>query len=98
LILVAGVLVWLNFRVTADQTWLGHIEPPDELNPLTRSLFFRGWPLSPWMLCPFHGMKWHPEEIFCELALVLDAVVALLVLAALGYACEWWVRGRRRNP
>src|SRR3954451_18823292 len=95
LILVAGGFLWLNLRPTSlvPQDLLNLT--PDDLDPVTRTLFSRGWPLSPYMGCPFHGMKWHPEEGFAGLALVLDALVALLALAALGYASEWWIQRQK---
>ena len=37
----------------------------------------------------------HPEEGYPGVALVLDALVALLALAALGYASEWWIRRQK---
>jgi hypothetical protein len=89
LTLVGGVLLWLNLQPTKYQDLMNML-PPDDLDPITRALFYRGWPLSPFMLCPVHGMKYHPEDGPTSLALVL--------LAALGCISEWWIRrGRAKS-
>jgi hypothetical protein len=96
LALVAGLFLWLNLRPTDHQERL-NLLPPRELDPLTRRLFYRGWPLSPFLVCEYRGMKWHPEESFCQSALLLDAGAVLSVLVALGCACEWWMRRQRTD-
>jgi hypothetical protein len=93
LLLIAAVLLWLNLRPTKYEVLLGP-KPPLRLDPVTRGMFYYGWPFSPCMLCVFHGMQWHPEESFCEVALLADAVVAFAVLAAAGFLSEWFIRHR----
>ena len=51
--LVAGTLLWANLRPVG---WAKELKglPPEHLNAVTKSMFFRGWPLSPWMFCLVH--------------------------------------------
>lgn len=91
LIFCAGILLWANLRPTGWERELS-LKPPRELDPITRWMFYRGWPVSPWMLCSVHGMKWHPEESFVQLALVVDGVVSIVMLTAVGVALEWGLR------
>ena len=60
LTLVAGILLWANLRPTGWQGEFG-IDTPTGLDPITEAMFWRGWPLSPWMLCLIHSMKLHPD-------------------------------------
>jgi hypothetical protein len=59
----------------------------DQFGRIGSYFFTRGWPLSPWMFCTWHGGKWHPEEGFTWGPLsisawwVLVADVALLLVA-----------------
>ena len=56
LTLVAGALLWANLRPTGWER-LHHVRPPNELDPVAKSMFYRGWPLYPFATCPFHGMR-----------------------------------------
>jgi hypothetical protein len=96
LLLTAGLLSWANLRETGWQRELGDLEPPAGLDPITQRMFYRGWPLSPFMVCMFHGMKWHPEEGRVHMALALDAIIFVVVLFAVGAICERLFR-RRKN-
>jgi hypothetical protein len=87
----AAALVWMNLRVHELKLSLIKAAPP-ELDPITRYLFFRGWPLSPFEVCAFHGMKFHPEESPVQFALVLDFAVAGLVLFGVAVLSEWLIR------
>ena len=62
LTLVAGTLFvgQLTADPVAGRTWL--FAAPDRLDFVTKGMFFRGWPLSPCMICLYHGMRFHPEE------------------------------------
>jgi hypothetical protein len=95
---VAGLLLWANSR-TGSGAVRTRLKPPDELWPLGKELFYRGWPLSPWMVCSFHGGRWHPEEDFIWLTLVYDAVIAVLLILVLSLLidfsqriCRCWTR------
>ena|SRR5438132_6704325 len=90
IVLASGSLIlWANIRPVRVE---GDVAPPDRYGPVARELFFRGWPLSPWMLCSFHGGKWHPEEDFCWWALIIDAIVAAASVGCVWFLCEWFMR------
>jgi hypothetical protein len=72
LALISGVLLWANLRPTGWQEGLGGVDPPEALDPVTRALFWRGWPLSPCMVCLVHGLRFHPSGVE-QCALVLDS-------------------------
>src|SRR4029077_15926572 len=59
LTLLTGVLLWANLRPTGWQEEFGGVDSPLELDPITKAMFWRGWPLSPFMFCLIHGMKFH---------------------------------------
>src|SRR5690242_17622026 len=62
LTLLTGILLWANLRESGwEAEWGGPIAPG--LDPITRAMFWRGWPLSPFMFCLFHGMKYHPSGV-----------------------------------
>jgi hypothetical protein len=90
-IVVAVGFLWLNLTVNRTE---GKLKPPDELGPITRYLFYRGWPLSPWMACSFHGGKWHPDEGFIWITLALDAAILCVSLFVTWVSIErlirWW--------
>jgi hypothetical protein len=59
-------------------------------------MFWRGWPLSPFMFCLFHGMKYHSSGV--ELwVLAFDGflfVVALFATKAVCERCLQWLQDR----
>src|SRR4051795_1558728 len=59
LTLLTGILLWANLRPTGWQRELGGVESPMETDPITRAMFWRVWPLSPFIFCFVHGMKFH---------------------------------------
>jgi hypothetical protein len=87
LALIPGALLWANLRPTGCQADLGGVDPPEALDPVTRALFWRGWPLSPCMVCPVHGLRFHPSSVE-RCVLVLDCVLFVVVLLATKTACE----------
>jgi hypothetical protein len=65
------------------------------VDPITKKVFFRGWPFSPWMFCLFHGMKFHPEESGgIHIAWLFNGLVAILILSPVAVICESWCRHR----
>ncbi len=96
LTLVAGTLLWANLRPTRWQKDLGSLLPPDRLDFVTKGMFFRGWPLSPCMICLYHGMRFHPEEGAVPLALVFDGVAFALALCVVRGVCEFCIRRRAK--
>jgi len=92
-----ATLGWLNWRIpsTVREINLGPGKAvPIELDPVTASLFFRGWPISPFEVCVFHGMKYHPEVSSVRFVLVLDFTVAGLILFGIGVLSESLSRRR----
>src|SRR5262249_5247593 len=62
LTLVTGILLWANLRDSGWEAEFGGTIAVG-LDPITRAMFWRGWPLSPCMFCLFHGMKYHPGSV-----------------------------------
>ena len=86
-----GLFIWANTRVSS-LTREFDLSAPESYGPVAAYLFTHGWPLSPWMMCPVHGMKFHPEETFVWLALIIDAALALLAVLIVGTLVEWCAR------
>jgi len=95
----AALLVWANLHLNSDGlSFAAGEEAPPELDPVTRYFFFRGWPLSPCMVCLVHGLRFRPEGSPVRLVLVLDLVVAGLVLLGVPLLCNRIVQCLRRGP
>ena len=94
LTLLAGILLWANLRPTRwQEEWGGGIEAPAELDPISKAMFWRGWPLAPLMICA-DGLRFrHLGNAGC--ALVFDGVVFLFALFAAKAVCEGCFRWRR---
>lgn len=91
---LAGILLWANLRPTWEE--FGG-DPPTDLDPITKAMFFRGWPLSPCMFCLFHGMKFHCSSGIGLFVLLLDGVLfvgALLATRAVSERCLRWLQYR----
>jgi hypothetical protein len=90
LTLVAGTLLWANLRPTRWERLLDEL-PPDQLDVVTKGMFYRGWPLSPFMLCWRRHMHFDPGgDGLSTGALVLDGVVfaaALFVVRGVSELC-----------
>ena len=93
LMLVAGTLLWANLRTTGWQKAL-NVLPPEELDLVARSMFFRGWPISPFMTCQTHGMIFDPSEIGVHWILILDAAVFVVALGFVRIVGEFCLRKR----
>lgn len=95
LLIVAGLLLWLNLRIPG---WVHEFRfntnnPPATLDPITKFLFFRGWPFTPCGYCDGNLSGWHPERSsgFVQSAAFADVVIFFLVLAIAGVLCEsYW--------
>ena len=96
---VTAIALWANLRPTGAEYGYGddHHRALGNLDPVTKALFWRGWPLSPYMLCPDYHLTFHPEGAFIQQALVYDAVLILAALVAVRFLCERCF-GRRRGP
>jgi hypothetical protein len=94
LTLLTGILLWANLRPTGWQEELGGVDSPVELDPITKAMFWRGWPLSPFMICLIHGMRFHPSGIE-GCVLVFDGALFVAVLFATKVLCERCLRWLR---
>jgi hypothetical protein len=70
--------VWLNLRTSGLQEAFNE-EAPVGLDPVTKVMFWRGWPLAPVMLCLIHGNKFRPSALE-GMALVFDGFSLFLIL------------------
>ena len=92
LTLLTGVLLWTNLRPTVwQEDFGGGIDAPTGLDPITRAMFWRGWPLSPCMVCLFHGMRLHPSGVE-QFLLVFDGALFVVALFATKAVCERCLR------
>jgi hypothetical protein len=94
LVLIAGTLLWANLRPTRWQGEFGGVAAPAELDPITKAVFWRGWPLSPCMLSLIHGVKFHSSGV--QWALAVDGILFVVVLIAAKAICERWSSTARR--
>jgi hypothetical protein len=72
LMLVSALLLWANLRPDGwkritDEYGFRTDNPNEQLestnlDPLTKSLFYRGWPLSPFLFCSGGLTRWHPDQ------------------------------------
>src|SRR5271170_7433363 len=99
LTLLTGILLWANLRPTVwQEEFGGGIDAPTGLDPITKAMFWRGWPLSPCMICLIHGMKFHPSGGIEGCVLVFDGVLFLVALFAAKAVCEScfrWLQHRK---
>lgn len=104
LVAVGGVLLWLNLRTPEwlEGYGLNTSRPPEGLDPVTKFLFFRGWPFPPCGYCYTNLAGWHPDRSdgWVQLAALADVLIFLLALAVTGVVCEGccrsWKRWQRR--
>jgi hypothetical protein len=92
LALLTGAWLWANLR---DSGWqeVWNERAPESLDPVTKAMFYRGWPVAPFMLCIIHGLRFRPGGLE-GLALVFDWFVLFLVLILARFMCERCARWR----
>lgn len=95
LTLVTGALLWANLRPTGWQREFG-LATPTQLDPIAKAMFWRGWPLSPCMVCLIHGMKFHPSGEQWAV-LTFDGVLFVVALFTAKAVCERCLRWRDRR-
>ncbi len=93
LTLLTGILLWANLRPSVWQEVWGGFDTPTELDPITKAMFWRGWPLSPFMIC-IDGLKYRHVNI-SFIALVFDGALFLVALFTTKVVCEGCLRRRR---
>ncbi|WP_165225332.1 hypothetical protein [Aquisphaera insulae] len=83
---LSAAWTWANLRDPGwEEVWIE--SAPRELNPITRALFYRGWPLAPFMLCIIHGNRFRPDG-FESWAMVIDRLVLLAALWLARLGCD----------
>jgi hypothetical protein len=91
LTLLTGILLWANLRPTGWQEELGGVDSPAELDPLTKAMFWRGWPLSPCMFCLVYGLRFRPTGVE-QCVLALDGILFVAALFATKGLSERFLR------
>jgi hypothetical protein len=86
LTIVAGALIWANLR-PIDWELQFDVNPPDGLDPITRAMFWRGWPICPFMLCRMQHMAFQPSGPLPAGALVINAFTLVAALMAVKAVC-----------
>ena len=90
LTLLTAALLWANLRPTGWQEDWGDLTPL-ELDTVTRAMFWRGWPLAPFMVCLIHGMRFRPSGVEA-CVLVFDGGLFVAALFAAKATCERCLR------
>ncbi len=96
LALLTGAWIWANLRTSGWQEVLNE-GTPEGLDPVTKAMFWRGWPLAPVMLCLIHGNRLRPIGLE-GLALVFDWLVLLLVLSLARFVWDRCSHRRAADP
>jgi hypothetical protein len=92
LAITTATLLWANLRTTQWEREWGEA-PPSELDPVTYAMFWHGWPLAPFMVCDYHGMKFHAyQPNVLRGTLVIDGVLFIAVLSTVRNICEMCIR------
>jgi len=96
LVLLTGGWIWANLRTTGWRGIWGE-GAPDGLDPVTKSMFWRGWPLAPFMICLIHGNRFRPNGAE-GLVLVVNLLVLFVVLALVAFVGGRWTdRGQGKG-
>ena len=94
LALLTGVWLWANLRNSGwEEVW--NERAPAALDPVTKAMFYRGWPLAPFMVCISYFNRFQPSGGE-GLTLVFDWLVLFAALYATKAACERLLRWRLR--
>jgi hypothetical protein len=86
LALLTGAWIWANLRDTGWKEVLGG-ENPQGLDPVTKAMFYRGWPLAPVMVCIIYFNRFQPSGLE-GLVLVVDWLVLIAALCLARFVCE----------
>jgi hypothetical protein len=58
LALLTGAWIWANLHDFGSEEEWGN-DFPEGLDPVTKAVFYRGWPLAPFMLCLVYFNRFH---------------------------------------
>ena len=94
LTLVAGLLLWANLRPSG---WARefNLRPPTGLDPVLRTTFCYGWPLSPCLIY-IHNHMTDPADQAMYWALMADAIFFVVALFVTRGVCGLCFRRRGR--
>jgi len=84
--LLTGAWIWANLRDSGWQEEWGN-DFPEGLDPVTKAMFYRGWPLAPFMVCIIYFNRFRPGGLE-GLVLVFDWLVLIAALSLARFACE----------
>ena len=93
LALLTGGWIWANLRDSGWQDVLNE-DTPAKLDPVTKAMFWRGWPLAPVMICETYFNRLQPSGIE-GVALIFNWLVLLVILSLAKFVCKTGKRGRR---
>jgi hypothetical protein len=99
--LVGAALLWANLRDNGYQRrYL--LQGPDAsdvtLDPITYSMFLRGWPICPSMVCLQNLRTSHFKgDPTPQIALFIDGAVFVVAVVVVRFVCEWCVRKREQR-
>jgi hypothetical protein len=95
LALLTGAWIWANLRASGWQEVLNEGAPAG-LDPVTKAMFYRGWPLAPFMVCIIYFNRFQPSGLEGSV-LVIDWVVLFVGLFLARFVCERCARWRGRG-
>ena len=88
--IIAGALLWLNLRPTRWQERL-YENPPEYLDPVSNAVFYRGWPVGPWMICDHQNLSVRHGG---GGAVPFDGLFYAVAIVAVRGVCESYFRRR----
>jgi hypothetical protein len=96
--LLTGAWIWANLSESGWQEEWGN-DFPEGLDPVTKAMFYRGWPVAPFMVCIIYFNRFRPGGLE-GFALVFDWFVLFVALSLARLICERWPHrqdGRTRS-
>ncbi len=95
LALLTGAWLWANLYDSGwKEVWGGQI--PERLDPFTKAMFYRGWPLAPFMVCIIYFNIFQPNGLE-GLVLVVDWLILIAALFLARFASERCFHWRERR-
>ena len=95
LTVVAGLLLGANLRRTRWAREFNEM-PPAGLDPVAKSMFYRGWPLCPFMTAPISRMTFRTNEPAVYGTLLVDGILFVVALFIVRGVSEWCLRWRAK--
>jgi hypothetical protein len=86
LTLLTGAWIWANLHDFGWEEKWGN-DFPEGLDPVTKAMFYRGWPLAPFMVCLVYFNRFHAGS-GVGLVLVFDWLILIAALSLARFVCE----------